>query len=51
MKKLILFALTNFKEPIESLYIDKNICVSSTIKEYNGNPGIIIAKPEDITIE
>ena len=41
----------NFKEPIESLYTDKNICVTGTLKEYNGKPEIIISKPEDITIQ
>ena len=35
----------------ETLYSDKNICVSGTIKEYNGKPEIIISKPEDITIQ
>jgi aspartyl/asparaginyl-tRNA synthetase len=41
----------NFKEPIESLCNDKNICVTGTLKEYNGKPEIIISKPENITIQ
>jgi DNA/RNA endonuclease YhcR with UshA esterase domain len=41
----------NFKEPIESLYTDKNICVTGTLKEYNNKPEIIISKPEDIIIQ
>jgi len=41
----------NFKEPIESLYTDKNICVTGTIKEYKGKPEIIITRPQDILIQ
>jgi DNA/RNA endonuclease YhcR with UshA esterase domain len=50
---LVIFAgdKANFKEPIESLYTDKNICVTGTLKEYNNKPEIIISKPGDITIE
>jgi DNA/RNA endonuclease YhcR with UshA esterase domain len=50
---IVIFASAkeNFKQPIESLYADKNICVTGTLKEYNGKPEIIISKPKDITIE
>src|SRR5450755_266220 len=35
---IVIFAgdKANFKEPIESLYTDKNICVTGSLKEYNG---------------
>jgi DNA/RNA endonuclease YhcR with UshA esterase domain len=41
----------NFKQPLEALYTDKNICVTGTLKEYNNKPEIIISKPEQITIQ
>jgi len=40
----------NFKGSIESLYNDKDICVTGLLKDFNGKPEIIISKPEEITI-
>jgi aspartyl/asparaginyl-tRNA synthetase len=41
---IVIFAgdKANFKEPLESLYTDKNICVTGTLKEYNNKPEISI---------
>jgi DNA/RNA endonuclease YhcR with UshA esterase domain len=50
---IVIFAgdKAKFKEPIEPMYDDKNICVTGTLKEYNGKPEIIVSKPEDIIIQ
>jgi DNA/RNA endonuclease YhcR with UshA esterase domain len=50
---IVIFASAkgNFKQPLETLYSDKNICVTGTLKEYNNKPEIIISKPEDIIIQ
>ena len=50
---IVIFARdkVNFKQPLETTYSDKNICVTGTLKAYNNKPEIIISKPEDITIE
>lgn len=40
----------NFPEPPESLYLDKNICVSGVITEYKGIFEIEIRSPEEITV-
>ena len=40
----------NFKDGLE-IYDNKNICVTGTIKEYNGKPEIIITGPQDISIQ
>ena len=42
---------SNFKEAPETLYADKNICVTGLIKEFNGKPEIIVSKPGDIIIQ
>jgi hypothetical protein len=50
---IVIFAkdLVNFKETPSSLYTDKNICVTGTLKDYNGKPEIIISKPDEIAIK
>jgi DNA/RNA endonuclease YhcR with UshA esterase domain len=50
---IVIFASAkeNFKQPLEIMYSDKNICVTGTLKEYNNKPEIIISKPEDIIIQ
>lgn len=41
----------NFKENPETLYSDKQICVTGVIKEYKGKWEIDVETPKDITIE
>ena len=40
-----------FKEPPETLYDQKQICVTGVIKEYKGKPEIIVNNPEQIQIK
>jgi hypothetical protein len=42
---------SNFKEAPETVYADKNICVTGTITKNNGKPEIIVSKPGDIIIQ
>lgn len=35
----------------EKLYTGKNICVTGTVKEYNGKPEIVVEKQDEITVE
>ncbi|MDP4284917.1 MAG: hypothetical protein Q8891_10855 [Bacteroidota bacterium] len=50
---IVIFAkdIPRFKGTIESLYGNKDICVSGILKEYNGKPEIIISEPEAIAIQ
>lgn len=41
----------NFKENPETLYSDKQICVTGVIKEYKGKMEIDVETPKDIIIE
>jgi hypothetical protein len=49
--KIVIFA-REIKQILKNLLNDytlvKNICVTSTLKEYKSKSGIIISKPEDI---
>jgi S1/P1 Nuclease len=40
----------NFKQGL-GVYDGKNICITGVIKEYKGNPEIIITDPQDISIQ
>ena len=41
----------NFKGSIESLFNNKQICVTGLLRKYHRKPEIIISKPDDITIQ
>lgn len=41
----------NFPQPVETMYADKNVCVTGTIKEYKGRYEIDVTKPAEIVIE
>ena len=43
--------ISNFKEAPETMYADKNICVTGELKEYNTKSEIIVSSPDQITIE
>ena len=49
---IIIFAKdnANFKDAPSSLYSNKKLCVTGTIKDYKGKIEIIVTKPEDISI-
>ena len=40
----------NFKDGL-TIYDNKTVCVTGTIKEYKGKPEIIITRPQDISIQ
>ena len=50
---IVIFAkdFGNFKSSIESMYNNKNICVTGILKDYKGKTEIIITKPDAITIQ
>ena len=50
---IVIFAkdIPNFKGTIESLYADKNICVTGLLKLYKDKPEIIISYPGQILIK
>ncbi len=39
-----------FKRPPETLYFGKEICVTGTIKDYQGHPEIVVKEPGQIKI-
>ncbi|HSN09225.1 MAG TPA: hypothetical protein VLS85_09305 [Hanamia sp.] len=41
----------HFPQPAETMYADKKVCVTGTIKEYKGRYEIDITQPAEITIE
>jgi len=41
----------HFPQPVETMYDNKNICVSGTIKEYKGRYEIEVYNPAQIEIE
>lgn len=49
---IVIFAkdYENFKESIETIYINKQICVKGKLKEYKGKAEIIISKPDEIQV-
>jgi DNA/RNA endonuclease YhcR with UshA esterase domain len=50
---IVIFAkdIGNFKSSIESMYNNKNICVTGILKDYKGKTEIIITKPADIKVQ
>ena len=50
---IVIFAkdLANFKESPSALYGNKKICVTGTLKEYNGKSEIIVSKPDEISVQ
>ena len=38
--------LANFKESPEKLYLNKKLCITGKITEYNGKPQILATRPE-----
>jgi hypothetical protein len=52
--KIVIFS-REIKQILKNLWnhytLVKNICVTSTLKEYKSKPKIIISKPEDIIIQ
>ncbi len=40
-----------FKNPPETFFRDKRICVTGIIETYRGNPQIVVRGPEQITVE
>lgn len=44
-------ARSNFPEPAETMYSNKNICVSGIIKEYKGRYEIEVSNPREIKVE
>ncbi|MEP6514302.1 MAG: hypothetical protein ABJA79_10550 [Parafilimonas sp.] len=47
---IVIFAkdIGNFKEPIERLYDNKEICITGILKEYKGKAEIVVSKPDEI---
>lgn len=43
--------MANFTHPVETMYNDKNVCVTGTIKEYKGRYEIEVSNPGQITIQ
>jgi DNA/RNA endonuclease YhcR with UshA esterase domain len=41
----------NFPQPAETMYENKNVCVTGTIKEYKGRYEIDVTTPAEIAIE
>ena len=41
----------NFKENPETMYADKQICVTGFIKQYKGKEEIIVSHPEEIKVQ
>lgn len=41
----------NFPQPVETMYENKNVCVTGTIKEYKGRYEIEVTKPAEITVQ
>lgn len=50
---LVIFTkdVPNFKETIESLYADKNICVTGVLELYKNKPEMIVTSPAQIVIQ
>ncbi len=42
---------SNFPHPAETMYTDKNICVTGTIVEYKGRYEIDVTKPTQIAVQ
>jgi hypothetical protein len=42
---------TNFKDAPETLYANKDVCVTGLLKEYKGKAEIVVTKPEEIIIK
>ena len=42
--------LASFKESIEKLYLNKKICITGKITEYNGKPQIVATEPKQFSI-
>ena len=49
---IVIFAkdVSNFKESPVSLYSNKKICVTGTLKDYKGKPEIVVTTPDEITL-
>ena len=43
--------LANFKATPESLYANKNICVTGKLEDFKGKPQIVITRPEEIIVQ
>ena len=41
----------NFPQPAETMYADKNVCVTGTIKEYKGRYEIEVTQPGEIVVQ
>jgi DNA/RNA endonuclease YhcR with UshA esterase domain len=41
----------NFPQPVETMYDNKNVCVTGTITEFKGRPQITISNPKEIAIQ
>jgi hypothetical protein len=50
---LVIFTkdIQNFKATIESLYADKNICVTGVIQLYKNKPEMIVSSPNQIIVQ
>ncbi len=42
---------SNFPQPVETMYDNKNVCVTGIIKEYKGRYEIDVTQPAEIVIE
>lgn len=43
--------LVNFKESPEKLYLNKKLCITGKITEYNGKPQILATEPKQFSIK
>lgn len=43
--------LPNFKATPESLYGNKNVCVTGKLEDFKGKPQIVITRPEEIIVQ
>lgn len=43
--------LVNFKESPEKLYLNKKLCITGKITEYNGKPQILATEPKQFNIK
>ncbi len=41
----------HFPQPAETMYADKNVCVTGTIKEYKGRYEIEVTQPAEIAVQ